>query len=219
MRLRKKGWAKLELEKEPKVIFSFLDHKGQWKELFGNSDPIHLELGCGRGRFINQLAFTNTNINYIALDVYDELLVHVLRRANENHLNNIRVIPINIKNIGDLFEQDEIEKIYINFCTPWPKKKHHKRRLTHPNFLKLYQTFLKEDAEIWFKTDDDLLFTDSLEYFKEAGFKELYRTYDLHQSDFQGNSITEYEEKFSSQSIKIKFVRVRNSSNRARYHV
>jgi len=210
MRRRKKWWAKPELEKDHKVIFTPSEHKGKWKELFGNNNPIYLELGCGRGRFINQLANTNTNINYIALDIYDELLVHVLRRANENHLSNIKVIPINIENIGDIFDQDEIEKIYINFCNPWPKKRHHKRRLTHSNLLRLYQTFLKDGSEIWFKTDDELLFTDSLEYFKVAGFKELYRTYDLHQSDFQGNIMTEYEEKFCNQRIKIKFVRFKN---------
>jgi len=152
----------------------------------------------------------NHNINYLALDVYDELLVHVLRKANENHLNNLKVIPINIENIGDLFAQDEIEKIYINFCTPWPKKKHHKRRLTHPIFLQLYQSFLKDGSEIWLKTDDDLLFTDSLEYFKAAGFYELFRTHDLHHSNFQGNVMTEYEEKFYHQGVKIKFVRVKN---------
>lgn len=210
MRLRKKEWAKPELEKDPKVIFTPSEHKGKWKELFGNNYPIHLELGCGRGCFINQLANMNHNINYLAIDVYDELLVHVLRRANENHLRNLKVIPINIENIGEIFAQDEIEKIYINFCTPWPKKKHHKRRLTHPNFLQLYQTFLKDGSEIWLKTDDDLLFTDSLEYFRAAGFNELYRTYDLHQSDFQGNVMTEYEEKFYHQRVKIKFVRVKN---------
>jgi len=210
MRLRKKGWAKPELEKDPKVIFTPSEHKGKWKELFGNNYPIHLELGCGRGRFINQLANMNHNINYLALDVYDELLIHVLRRANENHLNNLKVIPINIENIGDIFAKDEVEKIHINFCTPWPKKKHHKRRLTHPNFLQLYQTFLKDGSEIWLKTDDDLLFTDSLEYFKAAGFYELYRTHDLHHSNFQGNVMTEYEEKFYHQRVKIKFVRVKN---------
>jgi len=213
MRLRKKGWARPELEKDPNVIFTPSEHKGTWKELFGNNHPIYLELGCGRGRFINQLARTNRNINYLALDVYDELLVHVLRSANQNHLNNLKVIPINIETIGDIFAQDEIEKLYINFCNPWPKKKHHKRRLTHPNFLRGYQTFLKEGSELWFKTDDDLLFADSLEYFKAAGFIELYKTYDLHQSDFQGNVMTEYEEKFYHQNIKIKFVRLKNSSN------
>lgn len=210
MRLRKKQWAKPELEKDLKVIFNPTEYKGIWKDFFGNNHPIHLELGCGRGRFINQIAKLNTNINYIAIDVHHELLVHVLRKANESHLNNIRVIPINIENIGGVFSQDEIERIYINFCNPWPNKRHHKRRLTHPNFLRLYQTFLKDGSEIWFKTDDELLFTDSLMYFKMANFSELYRTYDLYQSHFQGNIMTEYEEKFISQGINIKFAKFKN---------
>lgn len=205
MRLRKKWWAKPELEKDVKVIFNPLEYKGKWKELLGNDFPIHLELGCGRGRFINQLACMNQEINFIAIDVYYELLVHVLRKANESQLVNLKIMPLNIENIGDIFAQDEVEKIYINFCNPWPNKRHHKRRLTHPNFLRLYQTFLKNGSEIWFKTDDELLFTDSLEYFKIAGFEELYKTSDLYQSDFHGNTMTEYEEKFCNQGIKIKF--------------
>lgn len=210
MRLRKKRWAKPELEKDHKVIFNPSDHKGKWKELFGNSQPIHLELGCGRGRFINQLARMNTDTNYIAIDAHNELLVHVLRKANENNLNNVRITPIYIENTGGIFAPNEIEKIYINFCNPWPNKRHHKRRLTHPNFIRLYQTFLKNGSEIWFKTDDELLFTDSLRYFQEAGLKELYKTYDLHQSNFHGNIMTEYEEKFCNQGIKIKFGRFKN---------
>ena len=210
MRLRKKWWAKPELEKDPKVIFTPSEHKGKWKDFFGNDHPIYLELGCGRGRFINQLAKMNPNINYIALDAHNELLIHVLRKANECQLNNIKVIPLYIENIGDIFAQDEIEKIYINFCNPWPNRRHHKRRLTHPNFLKIYQNFLKNGSEIWFKTDDELLFTDSLKYFEVAGFNELYKTYDLYQSDLRGNIMTEYEEKFCNQGIKIKFGRFRN---------
>lgn len=207
MRLRKKWWAKPELEKDHKAIFNPSECKGKWQELFGNDQPIHLELGCGRGRFITELARVNTNINYIAIDVHNELLVYVLRKANENHLNNVRIIPIYIENIGEVFAPDEIDKIYINFCNPWPNKRHHKRRLTHPNFLRLYQTFLKQGSEIWFKTDDELLFAESLEYFRDTGFSEFYRTYDLEQSDLQGNILTEYEEKFSNQGIKIKFGR------------
>lgn len=210
MRLRKKWWAKPELEKDPKVIFTPSEFKGRWQELFGNNQPIHLELGCGRGRFITELARENPEINYLALDVHHELLVKVLRKANENTLNNVRIIPMNIENIEEVFALDEIELIYINFCNPWPSNRHHRRRLTHPNFLRRYQTFLKKGSEIWFKTDDDLLFTDSLAYFQAAGFTELYRTYDLGQSDFQGNIQTEYEEKFSNQGIRIKFAQFRN---------
>lgn len=213
MRLRKKWWAKPELENDNKVIFNPWEYKGKWNKLFVNDHPIHLELGCGRGRFINQLASINTNINYIAIDVHNELLVHVLRKANEILLNNLRIIPINIENVRDIFAQDEIEKIYINFCNPWPSKRHHKRRLTHPNFLKLYKSFLKDGSEIWFKTDDDLLFRDSLEYFASSGFLELYKTYDLHQSNFPENIMTEYEEKFCSLGTKIKFGRYRTARN------
>lgn len=205
MRLRKKWWAKPEMEKDHKVIFNPSEFKGKWKEFFGNERPIHLELGCGRGNFITQLAMRSKDINYIGIDAHNELLVYVLRKANENHLDNIGIIPIYIENLGSVFSQDEIEKIYINFCNPWPNKRHHKRRLTHPNFLRLYQTFLKNGSEIWFKTDDDLLFTDSLEYFKNEGFEEIYITFDLHHSDFKGNIKTEYEENFSNQGIKIKF--------------
>jgi tRNA (guanine-N7-)-methyltransferase len=210
MRLRKKWWAKPEMEKDHKVIFTPTEYKGKWKELFGNANPIHLELGCGRGRFISELAAVNPNINYIAVDAHNELLVYVLRKVNEKNLNNIRIIPLFIENIGTIFASDEVDKIYINFCNPWPNKRHHKRRLTHPNFLKIYQTFLKIKGEIWFKTDDESLFLDSLEYFNRIGYEELYVTNDLHHSDVQGNIMTEYEEKFLHQGVKIKYGRFSN---------
>lgn len=205
MRLRKKKWAKPELEKDSKVIFDPAQFKRKWREFFGNDAPIQLELGCGRGSFITQLAEKNPNINYIAIDIHNELLVYVLRKVNEKNLNNVRIIPMYIENIGNVFDHEEIDRVYINFCNPWPNKRHHKRRLTHPNFLRIYKTFLNSESEIWFKTDDDLLFADSLEYFKAEGFKEIYKTLDLHQSGFKENIRTEYEEKFSEQGIKIKF--------------
>lgn len=210
MRLRKKPWAKPELEKDHKVINIPAECQGKWKEVFGNQAPIHLELGCGRGSFITQLAGKNPNINYIAVDTHPELLVYVLRKLNENKLNNVRIIPMHIENIGDVFGQDEIEKIYINFCNPWPSKRHHKRRLTHPNFLKIYQTFVQAGSEIWFKTDDEALFTASLAYFQETGFHELYRTFDLDQSTSTENIRTEYEEKFIKQGIRIKSAGFKN---------
>jgi len=213
MRLRKKSWAKPELERDDKVIFNPSEYKGKWGELFGDEHPIHLELGCGRGRFINELARMNTNINYIALDAHNELLVQVLRKANENHLKNLKIISLNIENIADIFAQDEIEKIYINFCNPWPNRRHHKRRLTHSKFLILYQSFLKNGAEIWFKTDDESLFIDSRKYFNVGGFNELYITHDLYQSDFNENIRTEYEEKFCEQGISIKFGRFKKASS------
>lgn len=151
MRLRKKPWAKPELEKDNKVIFNPSEFQGKWNECFNNDFPIHLELGCGRGSFIAQLAKLNPKINYIAIDIHPELLVYVLRKANENKLTHLRIIPMYIENIGDIFAPDEIEKIYINFCNPWPNKRHHKRRLTHPNFLKCITVFSKKTVKYGLK--------------------------------------------------------------------
>lgn len=205
MRLRKKWWARPEMEKDEKSIMDPFPLKGKWQEHFGNDNPIHVELGCGKGQFISTLAKQNPDINYIAIDLKDEVLVFVLRKINEMGLTNVRIIPVFIERIDEIFSEDEISKIYINFCNPWPKVSHHKRRLTHPRFLTKYKTFIKKGTEVWFKTDDDDLFESSLEYFKDEGFEELYRTWDLLDSDFEGNVMTEYEEKFSSFGMKIKF--------------
>ncbi|MCM1567290.1 MAG: tRNA (guanosine(46)-N7)-methyltransferase TrmB [Candidatus Dehalobacter alkaniphilus] len=205
MRLRRKRSAKLELEKDTKTILAPAECKGKWNEVFDNNDPVHLELGCGRGDFIASLAGKTENINYIAIDSYPEVLVCVLRKLNQSKLPNVRLVSMRIEDTDSIFGQDEIDKIYINFCNPWPSKRHHKRRLTHPNFLRKYQTFVKKGSEVWFKTDDEPLFEDSLQYFQETGFQELYRTYDLHQSGFEENIMTEYETKFTGQGIKIKF--------------
>lgn len=205
MRLRRKAWARPELEKDPKVIYNPTDFRGKWNEVFGSAHPIHLELGCGRGQFISQCAEVNADINYVAIDLYDEVLVKALRKINEKELNNVRIIPMNIGKLGEVFEENEIDKVYINFCNPWPSRRHHQKRLTHPQFLKVYKKLMKNRAEVWFKTDDDELFKDSLKYFESEGYLEKYKTFDLHQSSFTENIMTEYEEKFSSQGIKIKF--------------
>lgn len=205
MRLRRKAWARPELESDSKVICNPFDNRGNWNEVFHNNQPIHLELGCGRGQFISQCAELNKDINYIAIDLYDEVLVKALRKINEKELNNVRIIPMNIQKLGEVFDKNEIDKVYINFCNPWPSRRHHQKRLTHPQFLKIYKSLLKNHSEIWFKTDDEGLFKDSLNYFAVEGFLEKYKTFDLHQTDFTDNIMTEYEVKFSSQGIRIKF--------------
>jgi tRNA (guanine-N7-)-methyltransferase len=205
MRLRKKWWARPEMEKDSKAVIDPYSVKGKWQENFGNDNPIHLELGCGKGQFITTLAAKNPDINYIAIDLKDEVLVFVLRKLNEMGLTNVRIIPMFIERVDEIFEKDEISKIYINFCNPWPKVSHNKRRLTHPRFLTKYKRFIQPGTEVWFKTDDDDLFEASLEYFKEENFEELYRNWDLAESDFNENVRTEYEEKFSAFGVKIKF--------------
>lgn len=206
MRLRKKWWARPELEADSRVVIRPTEKKGTWSEEFGNSNPIHLELGCGRGKFITEKAEQFPNINFVAVDLKDEVLIYVLEKLKEREITNIRIVPMNISFIGDVFEKDEVSKIYINFCNPWPKERHKKRRLTHSKFLEIYKSFIKSGTEIWFKTDDIGLFDESQEYFKESGFNLEYITYDLHKSDFKDNIMTEYETKFTNLGMKTMFL-------------
>ena len=206
MRLRKKWWARPEMEASPKVVITPSNNKGRWKEEFNNDNSIFLELGCGRGRFITNKSLDNPNNNYVAVDLKDEVLIYALRKLEANEISNVRIVPMNISGIEEVFEEDEVSGIFINFCNPWPKERHKKRRLTHPRFLSMYKKFLKDQGEIWFKTDDKGLFEESLDYFKESGFQVIYHTFDLHNSDFKENIMTEYEEKFSSKGMKIMFL-------------
>lgn len=211
MRLRKKWWARPELEADSRVVIRPTEKKGTWSEEFGNSNPIHLELGCGRGKFITEKAEQFPNINFVAVDLKDEVLIYVLEKLKEREITNIRIVPMNISFIGDVFEKDEVSKIYINFCNPWPKERHKKRRLTHSKFLEVYKSFIKSGTEIWFKSDDIGLFDESQEYFKESGFNLEYITYDLHKSDFKDNIMTEYETKFTNLGMKTMFLIARLS--------
>jgi len=206
MRLRKKWWARPEMEASPLVIINPRDLKGKWKEEFKNDNPIHLELGCGRGGFISQKASENPDINYVCIDLKDEVLIYALRKVEELELTNVRIVPLNIAFVSEIFDENEIERIYINFCNPWPKDRHNKRRLTHTRFLAEYKKFIKSGSEVWFKTDDTDLFEASQEYFKESGLSIEYLTYDLHNSDFKENVVTEYEAKFTALGMKTMFM-------------
>ena len=211
MRLRKKPWARPELEACNFFIVNPSEYKGKWRESFNNDNPIYLELGCGKGTFVAVHGSENPNINYVAIDIKDEVLVLAKRNIenayNEKGLevNNLKLMAQEIFLSNDVFgKEDIVDRIYINFCNPWPKERHKKRRLTYPTQLEKYKEFLSEDGRIYFKTDDDELFEESLVYFKESGFEIEYITYDLHKSDFVGNVRTEHENMFSEQGIKIK---------------
>ena len=215
MRIRYKKWARPELEKCNFYIDNPEEVKGKWKSLFKNPDlPLNLELGCGKGQFISILASENLNQNYIAIDLVDAMLGLAKRNVEQVYKekniepNNIILTRFDIDRILlILSEEDKIDRIYINFCNPWPKGKHRKKRLTHTRQLEKYKVFLKEDGEIYFKTDDDDLFNSSLKYFEETGFKIIKKTYDLHsEPDFWYNIETEHEKMFSEQGIKIKAV-------------
>lgn len=212
MRIRYKKWARPELEACRFYIDNPEDYKGKWHTSFNKKQPIHIELGCGKGSFIAELASSNLQINYIAVDLVDAMLGQAKRNIEAKYKelelepNNIIITRHDIERIL-LFmsKEDIVDRIYINFCNPWPKPKHKKKRLTHTKQLMLYREFLKDNGEIYFKTDDDGLFNESLKYFEEADFEIIAKTYDLHNENIFSNNIeTEHEKMFTEEGKKIK---------------
>ena len=187
MRIRNKPWAKEELLASDFYVQKPEDYKGRWKEFFNNeNDHIYLELGCGKGFFVKKAAKQNQNINYIAIDLIDAILGMANRNIIEEFENkevlNLALTRYDVEEINNILDKsDNIERIYINFCNPWPKPRHKKRRLTHTRQLEKYKQFLAPKGEIYFKTDDDELFRESLEYFKEAGFEAVKTTENLNE--------------------------------------
>lgn len=214
MRIRFKPWARPELEASYFYEDNPEDYKGKWISKFINKEnPIHIELGCGKGSFISELAFNNKDINYIAIDLVDAMLGLAKRKveekfnSNNKKVDNLILVRYDIERINNIVsKEDNIERIYINFCNPWPKAKHKKKRLTHTKQLEHYKEFIKPNCAIYFKTDDDELFNDSLKYFEDSNFEIIKKTYDLHREDiFDGkNIVTEHEKMFSDEGIKIK---------------
>ena len=219
MRIRFKPWARPELEASKFYRDNPEKLKDKWiKEFVNKNNPIHLELGCGKGQFISQMAVQNPEINYIAIDLVDAMLglakrnVEQIYTEKNKEINNVILTRFDIERINLILgKEDNIKRIYINFCNPWPKGKHRKKRLTHTRQLEKYKEFLSDDGEIYFKTDDDDLFNGSLGYFEEAGFDIISKTYDLHQNSIWENNVeTEHEKMFSEQGIKIKALIAKN---------
>mgnify|MGYP004614500253 FL=1 len=211
MRIRNKPWAKEELLASYFYVQKPEDYKGRWKEFFNNeNEHIYLELGCGKGFFVKKAAKQNQNINYIAIDLIDAILGMANRNIIEEFENkevlNLALTRYDVEEINNILDKnDNIERIYINFCNPWPKPRHKKRRLTHTRQLEKYKQFIAPKGEIYFKTDDDELFRESVEYFKEAGFEVVKTTDNLNEEpDFWENIETEHEIKFKNEGIKIK---------------
>lgn len=214
MRIRRKKWARPELAVCDYYIDNAEEMKGKWHEAFSdNSRPLYMELGCGKGVFAAQHALKYPDINIIAADIKADMLA-VGRRTIENMFgavkrthDNVILLRINISNLSDFFTpEDSVDRIYINFCNPWNRGKHNKRRLTHPRQLEQYKVILKKGGEIRFKTDDDELFEDSVEYFRQSGFEITYITRDLHGENLLDNLITEHERMFASEGKKIKYL-------------
>ncbi len=192
------------------------EYAGKWKNAFKKEQPLYLEIGCGKGGFAGRLALENPDKNIIAVDIKIDML-GVGRRTivklfeengkTQDDISNILLVNYNVEQLDKIItHEDDIERLYINFCNPWPRAKHKKRRLTYYKKLEMYKSFLKKDAEIRFKTDDDELFEESIEYFKQSGYEILFITRDLHGSNVKDNIETEHEKMFSEQGIKIKYL-------------
>ena len=197
MRLRNVPGAR-EVMIENKYVFTEPEGmKGTWKDVFGNSNPVHIEIGMGKGKFLHELAKENPEINYIGIEKYSSVLVRALEKMEETPLDNIHFIRMDAENIVNVFEKGEVDQIYLNFSDPWPKSRHEKRRLTYKTFLDTYKQILPKNGEIHFKTDNRGLFEYSLASFSQYGMILNKVWLDLHASDYEGNVMTEYERKFS----------------------
>ena len=204
MRLRHNPKADIAVENSKYVEQDPESRKGRWKELFGNDNPIQIEIGMGKGHFLTELAKNNPGINYIGIERVATVLYKAERKQQELQLPNLILIAFNAEGICNIFDKDEIERIYLNFSDPWPKDRHALRRLTSPRYLALYNEFLRKDGYIAFKTDNRSLFDYSIESAKESGWKVKDVTNDLHHSEYAaGNIMTEYETKFSEMGIPI----------------
>lgn len=204
MRLRHKPWAKDKLLQYPEYVVQNPESlKGKWNEEFQNDHPLHIEVGTGKGQFIYGMAKTNPDINYIGIEMQDSVIVSALDKIIEEPLPNLKLLNIDGTNLQDYFAKDDVERVYLNFSDPWPKNRHEKRRLTYKTFLKLYEDILVDNGEIHFKTDNQGLFEYSLRSFSEYGLLLKFVSLDLHNSDFDNNIMTEYEEKFSARGQRI----------------
>ncbi|URT70125.1 tRNA (guanosine(46)-N7)-methyltransferase TrmB [Cytobacillus firmus] len=204
MRQRNKPWAKDKLAEYPQYVISEPEkYKGKWKEAFDKDQPLHIEIGTGKGRFITGMAKANPDINYIGIELAESVIVTALDRIIEEELPNIKLLNVNANDLRDYFEKGEVNRVYLNFSDPWPKKRHAKRRLTYRSFLDIYEDILVGKGEIHFKTDNQGLFESSLMSFSDYGMLLTFVSLDLHNSDFEGNIMTEYEEKFSSRGSRI----------------
>ncbi len=199
MRLRNVPGARDMIAESEFTIKDETTYKGRWNEdVFKNENPIHIEVGMGKGQFIITLAEKNPDINYIGIEKYSSVLVRAIEKQEEKQLPNLFFIRMEAENIADVFEKNEVSQIYLNFSDPWPKDRHAKRRLTSVQFLERYEKILKTKGHVIFKTDNRDLFDFSLEQEKEAPHWTLLNyTFDLHNSQYvEGNVMTEYESRF-----------------------
>ena len=203
MRLRNDKNAKNIINNSKYVILNPNDKKGKWKEIFNNDNPIYIEIGIGKGNFIINNSLEYKDINFIGIEMQDSVICKAIKKADELDISNLKFIRMDARLIEDVFDK-EISRIYLNFSDPWPKNRNAKRRLTHERFLSRYESVFKGEKQIFMKTDNEHLFEFSIESLSNFGYKLRNISIDLHSSDIKDNIMTEYEEKFSKNGVKIK---------------
>ncbi len=203
MRVRRKPWAEDELLNNLQVIKNPNELKNNWNKEFDNSNPIHIEIGCGKGNFLIETAKLNSNINYIGIEHQITIAATASRRLKQEDLSNVRLIYGDAIHLIDYFGYGEIKRVYINFCDPWPKRRYIKRRLTFRGFLKIYKQLMGDSGEVYFKTDNKDLFDFSLNEFSENDWELRNINLNLHKSNFETNIMTEYEQKFLEKNLPI----------------
>lgn len=201
--MRNKPWAESYLTEHNDIVDLEAVHAHQVSEWFERQQPIHIEVGSGMGKFITTLAQQNPHINYVAIERDKNVMIRVLDKVREHNLTNIKLLCNDAVILTNYFRQGEVDRIYLNFSDPWPKKRHAKRRLTYRSFLALYQQILREDGELHFKTDNRGLFAYSLESMSQFGMYFTKINLNLHQEDEGDNIPTEYEHKFAEKGSRI----------------
>lgn len=200
MRLRNKPWAEELIAAHPEIVIANPEeHKGKWHEVFGNNNPLHIEVGTGKGQFVTGMAKANPTINYMGIELYDSVIVCALENVLKvGPIPNLRLLKVNGADLYKFFQKNDVNRVFLNFSDPWPKIRHAKRRLSHENFLKLYESILIDNGEIHFKTDNRGLFEFSLKSMSQYGMLLKDVSLDLHANMPEDNIMTEYEEKFSA---------------------
>lgn len=210
MRVRKRSGAEELLATHPQFVVDEPQvWQGRWQERFGNNQPIHIEIGMGKGQFINQMAQTHPEINYIGIDMQVSVVSFALDKLIAEPVSNLQLLHVDGSELTNYFAENEVDQIYLNFSDPWPKKRHEKRRLTYQSFLAVDEAILRPNGEIHFKTDNQGLFEYSLSSFSKYGMILEQVWLDLHHSSYEGNIMTEYEEKFSKKGQPIYRVEAR----------
>ena len=201
MRLRNVKGSKTIIENSKYIILNPFENKGKWNKIFNNDNEIHIEIGMGKGKFISEIAIKNPDVNFIGIEKFDSVIVRAVQKLEEKEIPNLKLIRMDAKELDKVFNH-EISRIYLNFSDPWPKSKHEKRRLTSPQFLRIYDKVFKDKNEIFLKTDNKKLFAYSLEVLSQYGYKFKEITLDLKNENID-NVTTEYEDKFMEKGITI----------------